>query len=58
LLYLDLNREWRIGATANRILALALSNGSSFRSLRDAPPDVGAVPCKTGAQGEASPDVL
>lgn len=33
LFWLDLNREWRIGATANRILALAISNGSSFRAL-------------------------
>ena len=30
---LDLAREWRIGATANRIIALAIANGSSFRTL-------------------------
>ncbi len=33
LYYLNLNREWRIGATAQRIIALALANGSSFRRL-------------------------
>ena len=31
--HLDLNREWLIGASANRIIALAASNGSSFRSF-------------------------
>ena len=31
--WLDLNREWRIGATANRIIALAEANGSRFRDL-------------------------
>ena len=31
--FLDLNRSWRIGSTANRIIALALANGSSFREL-------------------------
>ena len=31
--YLDLNRDWRIGATAMRFTALAISNGSSFRAL-------------------------
>ena len=30
---LDLNREWRIGATAHRIIALAEANGSRFRGL-------------------------
>ena len=30
---LDMDREWRIGATAHRIIALALSNGSSFRAM-------------------------
>ena len=30
---LDLNREWRIGATAMRIIALAEANGSKFRDL-------------------------
>ena len=29
--WLDLNREWRVGATANRIISLAEANGSSFR---------------------------
>ena len=29
--YLDVMPEWRIGATANRIIALAIKNGSSFR---------------------------
>ena len=33
MLYLDVGREWRIGATANRIIALAIANGSSFRSF-------------------------
>ncbi|MBR6587427.1 MAG: hypothetical protein IKK82_08405, partial [Kiritimatiellae bacterium] len=33
MLYLDVGREWRIGATANRIIALALVNGSNFRSF-------------------------
>jgi len=32
---LDLNREWRIGATAQRIIALAEANGSRFRSLNE-----------------------
>ena len=31
--YLDLDREWRIGASAQRIIALAISRGSSFRAL-------------------------
>ena len=31
--YLDLNREWRIGASAYRIISLAESNGSRFRNL-------------------------
>ena len=31
--YLDVGREWRIGASANRIIALALANGSSFRAF-------------------------
>ena len=30
---LNLDREWRIGATANRIISLAYSNGSSFRTF-------------------------
>ena len=29
--WLNVGREWRIGATANRILSLALENGSRFR---------------------------
>ncbi len=33
LYYLNLNREWRIGASAHRIMALAESNGSRFRDL-------------------------
>ena len=33
MLYLDVGHEWRIGATANRIIALALANGSSFRAF-------------------------
>lgn len=32
-LYLDLNREWRIGTTAMRLIALAEANGFSFRTL-------------------------
>ena len=31
--YLNLNRDWRIGATAMRFTSLALENGSSFRHL-------------------------
>ena len=31
--YLELNREWRIGASAHRIISLAESNGSRFREL-------------------------
>ena len=31
--WLDLNREWRIGSTANRIIALAEANGSRLRDL-------------------------
>lgn len=30
--WLELGREWRIGATANRIIALALKNGSNWRN--------------------------
>ena len=33
LYFLDLDRRWRIGATAMRIIALAESNGSRFRNL-------------------------
>ena len=33
LYYLDLDRRWRIGATAMRIISLAESNGSRFRNL-------------------------
>ena len=33
LLWLDLDRRWRIGATAMRLVSLAESNGSRFRSL-------------------------
>ena len=33
LYYLNLNREWRIGATAHRIISLAESNGSRLRDL-------------------------
>ena len=33
MLYLDVGHEWRIGATANRIIALAFANGSSFRAF-------------------------
>ena len=31
--FLDAGREWRIGATANRIISLAEANGSRFRAL-------------------------
>ena len=31
LYYLNLDRTWRIGATAHRIISLAESNGSRFR---------------------------
>ena len=33
MLYLDVGREWRIGATANRILSLAEANGFRFRNV-------------------------
>ena len=33
--YLNLDREWRIGASAQRIIALALANGSSFRHFAE-----------------------
>ena len=33
LYFLDLDREWRIGATAMRIISLAESNGSRFREM-------------------------
>ena len=35
--WLGLNREWRIGATAMRIISLAESNGSRFRTLSALP---------------------
>jgi hypothetical protein len=35
LLWLDVNREWRIGATAMRIISLAESRGSRFREMTD-----------------------
>ena len=35
LLCLDVNREWRIGATAMRIISLAESRGSRFREMTD-----------------------
>jgi hypothetical protein len=31
--WLDLDRDWRIGATANRIISLAEANGSRFRDM-------------------------
>ena len=31
--FLDAGREWRVGATANRIISLAEANGSRFRAL-------------------------
>jgi hypothetical protein len=34
LLWLDVNREWRIGATAMRIISLAESRGSRFRDMK------------------------
>ena len=33
--WLAVGRDWRIGATANRIISLAYANGSSFRALLD-----------------------
>ena len=33
LCYLSLGRDWRIAATAQRIIALAMANGSRFRDL-------------------------
>jgi hypothetical protein len=35
LCYLDLDREWRIGATAMRLIALAERNGSRLRDIAD-----------------------
>lgn len=35
LLWLDVNREWRIGSTAMRIISLAESRGSRFRRRKD-----------------------
>ena len=35
LYYLNLGRDWRIAATAQRILAFAIANGSSFRRLTE-----------------------
>ena len=37
LYWLDVKREWRIGATAMRILALAEKNGSRFREWSENP---------------------
>ncbi len=31
--FMDTSREWRIGATANRIISLAEANGTRFRLL-------------------------
>ena len=31
--FMDASREWRIGATANRIISLAEANGTRFRLL-------------------------
>ena len=33
MLYLDVNREWRIGVTANYFIALAEKGGSRFRVM-------------------------
>ena len=33
MLYLDVGRDWRIGATANFIISRAYANGASFRRL-------------------------
>ena len=33
MLYLNVGRDWRIGATANFIISLAYANGASFRRL-------------------------
>ncbi len=33
MLYLDVSREWRIGATANRIISLAEAGGFRFRDM-------------------------
>ena len=37
--WLDVKREWRVGATAMRILSLAESNGSRFREWSERPAD-------------------
>ena len=52
MLYLDLDRSWRIGATAMRLISLAEARGSRFRTLprsaQSAPDDgsVGTDPAK------------
>ena len=42
--WLDVGREWRIGTTAMRILALAEANGSRFRKWSSAPRTVPVLP--------------
>ena len=37
MMWLDVGRDWRVGATANRIIALAYANGSSFRDFLTVP---------------------
>jgi len=44
LYWLDLGREWRIGATAHRILSLAEKNGSNFRQWAAATEFGAAIP--------------
>ena len=46
MLYLNVNREWRVGATANYILSLAEKGGSYFRAL-----------CMGGKDSSAATDV-
>ena len=42
--WLEVTREWRVGATAMRILALAESNGSRFRAWSDHPASAPSKP--------------
>ena len=42
--WLEVTREWRVGATAMRILALAESNGSRFRAWSEHPASAPSKP--------------
>lgn len=43
MLWLDVGRDWRIGATANYIISLAESNGFRFRDILFPPGEQGAI---------------